>query len=165
MQIRAIPMDTLSELVMLQLENGGRAQLTVTGCSMLPMLHHRRDTVELIPVVGSQKPGDIILYRRENGQYVLHRIIALSPEGYICSGDNQAMREPVAQEQLLAVVDGFTRKGKRYPLEHRGYRLYTWVWVKLFFLRGCYIAVRRLLGRMRNKLRKLCSKTGGKTNG
>lgn len=165
MQIRAIPMDALSELVMLQLENGGRAQLTVTGCSMQPMLCHRRDTVELVPVSGSQRPGDVILYRRENGQYVLHRIIALTPEGYLCSGDNQAMREPVAHDQLLAVMDGFTRKGKRYGLDATGYRVYTWIWVKLFFLRKYYIAIRRCLGRLRSNIRRFCSKRGGNTNG
>jgi len=163
MQIRAIPMEELSELVLLQLEKGGRANLTVTGCSMQPMLQHRKDTVELIPVSGKQGPGDIILYRRDNGQYVLHRIIALSSEGYVCCGDNQAMRETVRKDQLLAVVDGFTRKGKRYMLDAPGYQVYTWVWVKLFFLRGGYIAVRRFLGQLRNKIGR--SRTGGRSNG
>lgn len=153
MQIRTIPMDELSELVMLQLENGGRARLTVTGCSMQPMLRHRRDTVMLIPVCDTQKPGDIVLYRRETGQYVLHRIIAKTRDAYICCGDNQAVRESVAPSQLLAVVDGFVRKGKTYTLDHPGYRIYTWVWVKLFFLRGAYIAVRRYFGRLRRKFR------------
>lgn len=165
MQTRVIPMEALSELVMLQLEKTGRARLTVTGYSMQPMLYYGRDTVELIPVSGRQKPGDIILYRRENGQYVLHRIIALTPEGYICSGDNQAMREPVKHEQLLAVVDGFIRKGKRYTLEAAGYRLYTWIWVNFFFLRKCYIAIRRPMGRLRKKIRRFCSKRGGNNNG
>lgn len=162
MQIRTIPMEELSELVMLQLEKGGRARLTVTGWSMQPLLYNRRDVVELVPVSGKQKPGDIILYRRENGQYVLHRIIALSQEGYICSGDNQAVREPVAHDQLLAVVDGFIRKGKSYTLNAPGYRLYATVWVKLFFLRKPYIAIRRRIGRLLSKMRRIRSKIGGR---
>lgn len=154
MQIRTIPMEELSELVMLQLEKGGRAHLTVTGWSMMPLLYHRRDAVELIPVSGQQKAGDIIFYRRENGQYVLHRIIALTEDDYICCGDNQAERETVFHTQLLAVVDGFTRKGKRYTLRAPGYRLYTAVWVKLFPLRKFYIALRRHLGGIRSKFGK-----------
>lgn len=154
MQIRTISMEELSELVMLQLEKGGRARLTVTGWSMMPLLYHRRDAVELIPVSGQQKAGDIILYRRENGQYVLHRIIALTEDGYICCGDNQAMRETVFHTQLLAVVDGFTRKGKRYTLHAPGYRLYTAVWVKLFPIRKYYISLRRYLGGIRRRLKK-----------
>lgn len=161
MQIRTIPMEALSELVLLQLENGGKARLTVTGCSMQPMLYHRRDAVELKPVESRQRPGDVILYRRENGQFVLHRIIGETPEGYICCGDNQYMREQVAHTQLLAVVEGFTRKGKRYTTEALGYRLYTWVWVKLFFLRKYYIPIRRYLGRIRSKLRRRTLKNGG----
>lgn len=165
MQIRAIPMDALSELVMLQLEKGGRAQLTVTGYSMRPMLRNRKDTVELVPVDGHRKPGDIILYRRENGQYVLHRIIALDGDGYICSGDNQAMREPVKDAQLLAVVDAFTRKGKRYTLDAPAYRVYTWLCVKCFFLRKYYIAFRRLAGRLLHKFKRSCSTQGGNNHG
>lgn len=153
-QLCTIPMEALAELLSLQLRNGGRARLTVTGSSMLPMLRHRRDEVELIPVAGRQKEGDIILYRRENGQYILHRIIAVDEEGYICSGDNQAMREPVKPGQLLAAVSGFVRGGKQYTLNHPLYRLYTAVWVGLFPLRRYYIAIRRRLGRLYRRLRK-----------
>lgn len=150
MQTVTVPMESLAELIALQLEHGGKASLTVTGCSMMPMLYHRRDCVTLIPAAPRQKKGDIILYRRKNGSYVLHRIIALSPGGYICCGDNQAEREPVNQEQLIAVVDGFTRKGKAYSLNAFWYRLYKTAWVNLFFLRRYYIALRRRLGRLRN---------------
>ena len=143
-------MEQLSELLMLQLENGGRAQLRVTGWSMMPLLYNCRDTVELIPVSQQQKAGDIILYRRENGKYVLHRIIAVTEDGYICCGDNQAEREAVRHAQLLAVVDGFIRNGKRYTMDEIGYRLYTAAWVKLFPVRKYYIAIRRRLGGMRH---------------
>lgn len=152
MQTVTVPMEALAEVIALQLEKGGRARLTVTGSSMMPMLYHRRDSVILVPATGQLKKGDVIFYRRENGQYVLHRIIALSPEGYVCSGDNQAMREPVTREQVVAVVDGFTRKGKSCKLVGFWYRMYKTAWVELFFLRPGYIAVRRQLGRLRAKL-------------
>ena len=153
-ETHAIPMESLAELIQLQLDNGGRAKLTVTGCSMLPMLRNRLDVVELIPVSGKQKKGDVILYHRDNGQYVLHRIIAVDEQGYICCGDNQFMREPIKQDQLIAVVDSFTRKGRYYSVSAFGYRIYTAVWVGLFPLRRCYLAVRRPLGRLYAKVRK-----------
>lgn len=152
MQTVTVPMEALAEVIALQLKKGGRARLTVTGSSMMPMLYHRRDSVTLVPATGQLKKGDVIFYRRENGQYVLHRIIALSPEGYVCSGDNQAMREPVTREQVLAVVDGFTRKGKSCKLDGFWYRMYKTAWVELFFLRPGYVAIRRRLGRLRAKL-------------
>lgn len=149
---KRIPMAELSELLLLQMENGGRARLTVTGGSMLPMLRPHRDAVELITPNGMQKKGDIILYRRQDGDFVLHRIIALGENAYICSGDNQVMREPVKPEQVLAVVDGYIRKGKKRSIHGFGYRLYKGLWVGAFPLRGIYIAIRRPLGRLRRKI-------------
>ena len=153
MERQVLPMESLMQLLQVQLQEGGRANLTVTGFSMHPLFRNRRDSVVLVPA-GKQKKGDIILYRRENGQFVLHRIIGEEASNYICSGDNQVMREPVYQEQVLAVVDGFTRKGKAYSLDHLGYRIYTWVWVELFCLRKYYLFIRRRLGRMMKHIRR-----------
>ena len=158
---RLIPMEELAPLLMLQLEKGGKTTLTVTGGSMLPMLHSGRDTVTLIPLADRQKKGDIILYRRDNGRYVLHRIIACSELGYICCGDNQAEKETVEHRQLLAVVDRFTRNGKEYTVSAVGYRLYKTLWVGLFPLRKYYIPLRRFLG---NK-RRMYIKNRRKRNG
>ena len=155
---RSVPMEELFKAIQVQLENGGRARLTVTGYSMLPVLRAYRDAVELIPVSGRQEKGKIILYRRESGQFVLHRIIALTEDGYICSGDNEAAREPVAQHQLLAVVDGLIRRGNRIGLDDLSYRVYTALWVGFFPLRGVYIKIRRILGRGCGKLRRIFTK-------
>ena len=149
-----IPMEELFKAVKIQLDNGGRARLTVTGRSMLPLLRAYRDAVELIPVNGRQQKGKIILYRRQDGQFVLHRIVELTPEGYICCGDNEAVREPVSHSQLLAVTDGLIRRGKTVTLDQFSYRVYTALWVGLFPLRGIYIKIRRFCGRNYRKLRK-----------
>lgn len=147
------------ELLQTQMEKGGFANLTVTGCSMHPLLRNRRDSVVLVPIIGQPRKGDIILYRRASGQYVLHRIVAIENSQYICSGDNQAMREPVTQMQMLAVVNGFTRRGKTYSINHPGYRVYTWMWVELFSLRKYYLFVRRRCARLfRNVFHKTAKK-------
>ena len=151
----SIPMEELYKVIALQLEKGGRARLTVTGRSMLPLLRAYRDAVELIPVSGRQKKGTIILYRRESGQFVLHRIVALTEKGYICCGDNEASPEPVSQEQLLAAVDGLIRKKKPVSMKNISYRVYTALWVELFFMRGAYIRIRRWCGQRYRKLRKI----------
>ena len=150
---KKVPMKELAEVVKLQLNNGGKANLTVTGSSMQPMLVSGRDSVTLIPP-GDEKKGDVVLYQRTNGQYVLHRIIDVTGDGYIISGDNQAMREPVGKDQLVAVVESFTRNGKQYSRDTAFYRLYQTVWVELFFLRPLYIAARRPLGNLRRRIKK-----------
>ena len=152
MQTVQIPMEELIKVVQLQLETAGRATLMVTGCSMLPMLRQGRDTVILAPVSGKLKAGDVALYRRENGMYVLHRVIKAAEEDYRFCGDNQAQLETVTQSQLEAVVTGYLRNGKEHTGNGLGDRLYRWCQVHLFGLRKYYIALRRRLGRLRQRL-------------
>ncbi len=156
--MQTVPMETLMEVISLQLSNGGRANLTVTGNSMAPMLHHRRDAVTLIPVKGAQKKGTVALYHRPNGKYALHRIVAVTKDGYICCGDNQWEKEWVDQAQLVATVDSFCRSGRCYSINHFGYLVYKFFWVELFFLRPAYIAVRRSVGRICRKVRQISFK-------
>lgn len=152
MKMVRVPMESLIEVILLQLETAKYANLTVTGCSMLPMLHQYRDTVQLKPIEGKLKPGDIALYRRDNGKYVLHRVIKVTGEEYLFCGDNQAVLEPVRQEQLIAFVTGFTKRGKPHKVNEPLYRLYSYVWVQLFGLRKNYIWLRRRVGRLYNRI-------------
>ncbi len=145
-------MEELLQLLQLQMEQGGRAALTVTGSSMLPMLTPLRDRVWLEPIRGELRSGDVILYRRENGQYVLHRIIKLSCP-LICCGDNQWQKETVQPQQLLAVVTAWETSGKHRTLQSLTYRLYTWLMVSFFPLRRPYIAIRRQLGKIRRRIK------------
>lgn len=151
MKMVRVPMESLIEVILLQLETAKHANLTVTGCSMLPMLRQYRDAVQLIPIEGKLKPGDIALYRRDSGRYVLHRVIKITGEEYLFCGDNQATLEPVRQEQLIASVTGFTKYGKRHNINEPLYRLYCHAWVNLFFLRKYYIWLRRRIGRLYNR--------------
>ena len=142
----SISMDELVPILQMQMETAGSAVLTVTGYSMLPMLHNGKDTVRLTPVKGAVKKGDLILYKRDNGVYVLHRILCVKGSTLICCGDNQYITEKIGTHQVLAVVSGFVRNGKTYRAEDRGYRAYVFWWVALHPIRILYLIPRRLLG-------------------
>lgn len=146
-----MPMESLAELIQVQLDNGGRANLTVTGNSMRPMLTNRRDSVVLVRT-DRYAVGQIPLFRRDDGAYVLHRIIDVTQDGYICCGDNQTIREPVREDQMVAVVAEFVKNGKSHSVEEPRYRFYTALWMKLFPIRKQYYRGRRFLGRVRRKL-------------
>jgi phage repressor protein C with HTH and peptisase S24 domain len=150
MQTVTMPMETLAELIQVQLDNGGKANLTVTGNSMRPMLTNRRDSVTLVRT-DKYTVGQIPLFRRDDGAYVLHRIIEVTEDGYICCGDNQAIREPVREDQMVAVVAEFVKNGKHHTVEQPLYRFYSAVWMKLFPIRKLYYRGRRFLGRIRRK--------------
>ena len=111
------------------------------GTSMLPMIRQGIDCVVLSAVPGKLNKFDLPLYQRANGQYVLHRIVKVG-ETYTCIGDNQfELEKGVRQDQLIAVMVGFTRAGKKYSADHVLYRLYCRFWhysrpVRSFWLRG-----------------------------
>lgn len=149
MRVKTVPTESLMEIIRLQLEAGGRANLTVTGSSMLPMLRENWDSVILVPADRELIPGDIALYRNADERYILHRVIRVEKENYIICGDNQWQPENVPKDRVLAVVSEYAKKGKPHKLTETGYRLYRMVWVKFFCVRKYYIALRRWLGRLR----------------
>lgn len=151
-------MEELMPLLQLQLDTAGRTSLCVTGYSMLPMLHHRKDVVILEPVKETPKKGDLMLYRRQNGAYILHRILKKKTEHYICCGDNQFKKEIVEPSQMLAVVTAFTRNGKEYTNQSKGYRCYVKLWVALHPVRWLYLVPRRFVGWCKAGIRHLKSK-------
>ena len=120
----SIQLDEMIPLIQERLAAGESVKFTPNGISMRPMLEGGRDCVVLSPVRGKLKKYDLPLYRRDNGQYILHRIVRAGDD-YTCRGDNQLYDETgVRQEQLIAVVTSFTRNGKTYSVTDFTYRLY-----------------------------------------
>ena len=72
--VRTAGMEALWALMLPQLSRGGTVQLTVSGNSMYPMLRSRQDTVVLRKDEHLRR-GDLIFFRREDGSFVLPRII------------------------------------------------------------------------------------------
>ena len=55
----------------------------------------------------------MVFYQRETGQFVMHRILHVKPEGLYIVGDAQTEIEgPVNPKQVFAVVTKAQRKGK-----------------------------------------------------
>lgn len=77
----------------------------VKGISMRPFLRDG-DFAYLVGLSGKRKRGEIILFRRQDGQYVLHRIYKVLKNGnYLMLGDSQMVPEPVEGSQLRAKVE------------------------------------------------------------
>ena len=138
-------MEELMPLITECLSRGQSVTFSPRGISMLPMLRQGLDTVTLSPVSGRLKKYDIPLYRRKDGHYVLHRIVA-SKDTYTCIGDNQYQYEHgIAHDQVIAVVSAFCRGDKQYSVDHVGYRLYCRVWHHSRFMRRVLRGVKRRL--------------------
>lgn len=121
-------MNLLGAFISDSISQGKEVNLTVTGDSMYPLLKSRVDTVVLV-MPKKLKKGDIVFYKRDNGSYILHRILKIKNELLTISGDNEMQKEfPVKQSQVIGVVKKFTRKGKEYSINSLWYKLYSFIW-------------------------------------
>lgn len=121
-------MEALMPLIRERLAAGQSVRFFPRGVSMLPMLRQDLDSVVISPLKGSLKKYDIPLYQRQNGKYVLHRVIKVG-QTYSCMGDNQfSLESGLKQEQMIAVVTAFYRGDRLYRTSHFGYWLYCRFW-------------------------------------
>lgn len=134
---------------------GREVTVPVRGGSMNPFLADNRDCVLLVPVPERLRRGDIVLFRRSSGQYVLHRIVAVRrsrPGGhepvYFMRGDAQEVTEgPVARAQVRALAARVMRQGRW--LQDRDLRalFFRHLWCRRYFPRRAALAVYRLVCR------------------
>lgn len=66
--------------------DGKTVCLNISGSSMAPFLIHQRDSVRLQRPEHPPISGDIVLYQRENGQFILHRICRIKTAFIIWPG-------------------------------------------------------------------------------
>ena len=110
--------------------------LRVTGSSMAPFLVHRRDTVWLSSIRSELKPGDMVLYQRDSGRYILHRICKAKGDRYTLIGDAHTVMEPgVRRDQIFARVCQVERKGKIIKPGSFWWEFFARVWIHLIPLR------------------------------
>ncbi len=172
-----VSMEELSPLMISCLDEGKEVLLTVTGNSMAPFLRHSRDQVVLKKPADQTalQPGEVPLYRRKNGQMVLHRIVerddgmkrclygeceplqsmhSSSSLTYTMLGDAQTQREPnIHPEQIVAVATAFVRKGKRWDCCGTAYRRRSLRWHKLMPIRMSLVRLWHLLHGVKNRVK------------
>lgn len=132
------------ETIRLVLDSGGEFTIFPKGTSMLPLIVQGRDSVTLVKREGDLRKGDIAFYLRDNGQYVLHRVIKAKNGQYIMCGDNQLSPETgIENRHIIGIVRLINRSGKTLTDHTFSYRLYRFVW-RSFFVRRVYFRLRRL---------------------
>lgn len=139
-------LEQVMPLVRERLAAGQTVRFAPKGCSMLPMLRQGRDKVVLAAAHGRLKKYDLPLYQRDDGSYVLHRIVKVG-QTYTCIGDNQHVPEPgIRPDQMIAVVVAFARDDKEISVADFRYQIYCrlWHWLR---------PLKRILGKCRRWIR------------
>ena len=130
------------------LARDGRLIYTNVGDSMLPLIREGRDLLVIEPVSGRLRKYDIPLYRRDSGQYVLHRVLRVREDGYVLCGDNRWSKETgITDKHILGVLTARIRDGKELPMNDWRCRLYAHLWCDLFPLRAFVLKVLHVLKR------------------
>ncbi len=115
-------------LIREKLTAGHSVRFSPRGISMLPMLRQGIDSVILSPIPEQLKKYDLPLYRRDNGQYVLHRIVKTG-QTYSCVGDNEYIIENgLRKDQMIALVTIFYRGSKEIAVTNTSYQFYCRIW-------------------------------------
>lgn len=132
--------------------------LPFRGVSMRPLLRQGKDAVELSPLPARLGKYDLPVYRYPSGKVVMHRVVDVCEDCYICLGDNTYEYEYIRSEQLIGLVSAIRRGDKYIPVTAPAYRLYSRIWVNIFPLRRSLRKLRCLLGKIKRKLGKFWRK-------
>lgn len=103
----------------------GELIYTNVGDSMYPLIRPRDLLVIKKPVL-PLKRLDIPLYKRDNGQYVLHRIVKVKNGGYDICGDNRvAVETGITDRHIIGVLTDIIRKDKTVSVYRFDKRMYA----------------------------------------
>lgn len=97
-------------------------KINITGTSMNPLLFEKRDFVIIKKPCFPLEIGDIPLYRRKDGTFVLHRIVGKDEYGYVLCGDNQFILEHgIKDKNIIGVVCEMNIDGKSVSVDDPQY--------------------------------------------
>lgn len=163
-EVRKVKSEAIFSVIKELLDQGRSARIIVTGTSMYPFLRENMDSVELSPArFDSLHKGSIVLIRRKNGEYVLHRVLRKKKECFFMAGDAQQWIEgPIYPEQLIAVATVVWRGERKIDCTDIRWRLLSCLWMRLLPVRRLmihgYWRIRPLL-----KLKKISAQGGNTT--
>lgn len=127
------------------LEEGKTIKITPIGTSMFPLFTNDSDQAVLaFADISKLRRGDVVLYRRDSGMLVLHRIVKRTSDGFYMTGDNQTKIEgPIRMNQIKAVMTAFYRKNRFISCRNPIYIILSRFWL---FLRPLRPIISRPLG-------------------
>lgn len=128
----------------------------LSGISMEPMIRYQKDPVTIKPVDRDLIPGDVVLFRRPDGAFVVHRVFRVLNNGREVQtwGDNCKDSDPVMPAgAVLGIAVAYERDGKRYVLDTDEQRKKGLMWLQSKYRRAVWFLFRRVRVRMEGIIR------------
>lgn len=130
-----------------------------SGSSMRPLLWSDSHRVAVVPLQGTPRPGDILMFSQSQPdgkeKNVIHRLVEIRHDDrgslFVTRGDNCLGSEMVRRDEIIGRVAEIHRIGgyrpwhiipmRQFSVEHPAHRLYSRVWMAIWPMRRlCYIA-------------------------
>lgn len=106
------------------LREDGAAIAKTEGDSMEPMLYNGTTVIITTPTF-PLKEGDVPVYHRDD-HLTMHRIIRVTDNGYVISGDNRKNLETdITDTDIIGVLSGFYKDGKYVDINDSKYLKYS----------------------------------------
>lgn len=135
-----------------EINRTGNLVYTNVGDSMKPLIRQGKDLIVIEKVNGRLKKYDVPLYKRDSGQYVLHRILKVRENDYVICGDNRWQREyGITDRHIIGVLTAVIRDGKTLSADSIKYRLYVHLWCDFFPVRAFIVRAYNYLKRRLSK--------------
>lgn len=136
-----------------QIDSGKTVVFSPNGTSMLPLIRPNIDRVMLKKAPRKLKKYDLPLYLREDGKFILHRVVGENDDGYIMCGDNQFEREyGVKDGQILALACGMYKGDSLFPFDGKKYMNYCKKQVLKKRIYAEYIRFKRFGSRIKHRI-------------
>ncbi len=136
-----------------ELEKNGVISFVPGGNSMWPTLKHKKQSVIIESKKQKLKKYDVAFYKRDNGTFVLHRVLYSTPEGYVIIGDSQFNTENVREEQVFGVMVGFYQGEKYVEVTDEKYQKQVEKWFRKKRTRKIKLRIFHFIQRIKNKLK------------
>lgn len=142
-----------------ELERHGSIVYTNVGTSMMPLLRQGRDLMVIKKRTEERcRKYDAVLFKRTNGQYILHRILKVREQDDLIAGDNCWQKEYVKEEQILGILTEIVRDGRKIKVTDKGYLFYVHLWCDFFLIRVFLLKSRETYWAFRGKIVNLLRK-------
>ena len=137
------------------IERDGRLVYTNVGDSMSPLIRQDRDILIIEKPHGRLKKYDAALYKRDSGQYVLHRVLKVRPDDYVICGDNRYTKEyGIRDRHIIGVLTALVRDGKEISVTDWRYKAYVHLWCDLFPIRVAFFKARHFPKWLKGRYKK-----------
>ncbi len=147
-----------------QIEKNNVIAFVPGGNSMWPILKNRKQSVIVQKKQEKLKKFDVGFYQRDNGAFVLHRVMQVTDDGYIMCGDSQLVFEKVKEENVFGVLTGFYDGDDYVEVTDEKYIEKVNAFYKHKTLRRIRLKVFHFRQRVKNRLKKIFLKDGKKAD-